>query len=134
MAETDFIDDGDEVNENAKKFMFVNRRAPYGTLYALESLELVLITGAFEQDVSVAFIDDGVFDIVKGHDTKAINMKNFSPTYRALEGYDIEKMYVEKESIEARGLTVDDFVVRVEVLSAEELSALMADQDVVISA
>ncbi len=134
MAETDFIDDDDEVNEDAKKFMFVNRRAPYGTLYALESLELVLITGAFEQDVSVAFIDDGVFDIVKGQDTKAINMKNFSPTYRALEGYDIEKMYVEKESIEARGLTVDDFVVPVEVLSAEELSALMADQDVVVSA
>ncbi|MBL6946613.1 MAG: sulfurtransferase complex subunit TusC [Rhodospirillales bacterium] len=134
MAETDSIDDDGEVNENVKKFMFVNRRAPYGTLYALESLELVLITGAFEQDVSVAFIDDGVFDIVKGHDTKAINMKNFSPTYRALEGYDIEKMYVEKESIEARGLTVDDFVVPVEVLSAEELSALMADQDVVVSA
>ncbi|MBC8157790.1 MAG: sulfurtransferase complex subunit TusC [Alphaproteobacteria bacterium] len=133
MAETDFIDD-DGVNENAKKFMFVNRRAPYGTLYALESLELVLITGAFEQDVSVAFIDDGVFDIVKGQDTKAINMKNFSPTYRALEGYDIEKMYVEKESIEERGLTADDFVVPVEILSAEDLSALMADQDVVVSA
>ena len=27
-----------------KKFMFVNRKAPYGTIYALESLEVVLIT------------------------------------------------------------------------------------------
>lgn len=26
-----------------KKFMFVNRKAPYGTIYALESLEVVLI-------------------------------------------------------------------------------------------
>lgn len=132
MAENDFIDD-EGMDEKVKKFMFVNRRAPYGTIYALEGLELVLITGAFDQDVSVAFIDDGVFEIVKGQDTKAINMKNFSPTYRALDGYDIEQLYVEKESIEARGLTADDFVVPVEILSAEELSALMADQDVVVS-
>mgnify|MGYP000386237441 CR=1 FL=1 len=117
-----------------KNFMYVNRKAPYGTIYALEVLEAVLISAAFEQNAAIVFVDDGVYQIKKDQDTTAINMKNFSPTYRALEGYDIEKMYVEKESIEARGLTVDDFVVRVEVLSAEELSALMADQDVVISA
>ena len=34
-----------------KKFMFVNRKAPYGTIYALESLEVVLITATFDQDV-----------------------------------------------------------------------------------
>jgi len=39
-----------------KKFMYVNRRAPYGTVYALESLEVVLIGAAFDQDVSLAFI------------------------------------------------------------------------------
>jgi len=31
-----------------KKFMLVNRKAPYGSIYALESLEVVLITAAFE--------------------------------------------------------------------------------------
>ncbi len=46
-----------------KKFMFVNRKAPYGTVYALESLEAVLIGAAFEQDVSLAFMDDGVYII-----------------------------------------------------------------------
>jgi tRNA 2-thiouridine synthesizing protein C len=60
-------------------------------------------------------------------------MKNFSPTYRALEGYDIEKLYVEKESLEARGLTEDDLLVDVQVLPSAELAALMAEQDVVIS-
>ncbi len=117
-----------------KKFMFVNRKAPYGTIYALESLETVLISAAFEQDTSVAFVDDGVYQLKKGQDTTGINMKNFSPTYRALEGYDVEKLYVEKESLEARGLTEDDLVVDVEVLSAEELSELMDEQDVVLSA
>ena len=79
------------------------------------------------------FIDDGVFQLKKGQDTKGINMKNFSPTFRALEGYDVEKLYVEKESLEARGLSEDDLVVDVEILSTEELSKIMAAQDVVIS-
>ena len=60
-------------------------------------------------------------------------MKNFSPTFRALEGYDVEKLYVEKESMEARGLTTDDLVVDVEVMSSLELQDLMDAQDVVLS-
>jgi len=117
----------------AKKFMFVNRTAPYGTIYALESLEVVLITAAFDQDVSLVFVEDGVWQLKKGQQTKAIETKNFSPTYRALEGYDVEKLYVERESLEARGLTEDDLLVDVNVLSSAELGALMAEQDVVLS-
>lgn len=116
-----------------KKFMFVNRKAPHGTIYALESLEVVLITAAFDQDVSLAFVDDGVFQLKKGQQTKGIETKNFSTTFRALEGYDIEKLYVEKESMEARGLSEDDLLVDVTVLSSKDMGALMDDQDVVLS-
>ncbi len=116
-----------------KKFMFVNRKAPYGTIYALESLEVVLISAAFDQDVSLAFLDDGVYQIVKGQQTKGIETKNFSPTYRALEGYDIEKLYVERESLEARGIGEEDLLVDVQVVGRDEMSKLMAEQDVVVS-
>ncbi len=116
-----------------KKFLYVNRKAPYGTIYALESLEVVLISAAFEQDVTLAFIDDGVYELMKGQNTKGIDMKNFSPTYRALEGYDIEKLFVEKESLEARGLTEADLLVPVKVISAREMADLMAESEVVLS-
>ncbi len=116
-----------------KKFMFVNRKAPYGSIYALESLEVVLISAAFDQDVSLAFMDDGVYQLKKGQQTKGIDTKNFSPTYRALDGYDIEKLYVEKEALEARGLTEDDLLVDVTVLSRAEMGALMEEMDVVLS-
>jgi tRNA 2-thiouridine synthesizing protein C len=116
-----------------KKFMFVNRKAPYGTIYALESLEVVLIAATFDQDCSLVFADDGVYQLAKGQNTKAIALKNFSPTYRALEDYDIEKLYVERESLAARGLTEDDLMVPVAVLSSAELAELMAAQDVVLS-
>ncbi|MDD3518978.1 MAG: sulfurtransferase complex subunit TusC [Chromatiales bacterium] len=116
-----------------KKFMYVNRKAPYGTIYALESLEVVLIAAAFEQDVSLAFLDDGVYELKKGQDTAGIGMKNFSPTYRALEGYDIEKLYVEAESLAERGLTEADLLVPVEVMSREALAKMMDEQDVILS-
>ena len=116
-----------------KKVMFVNRKAPYGTIYALESLEVVLITATFDQDVSLVFLDDGVYELLKGQNTKAVGIKNFSPTYRALDGYDVEKLYVERESLEARGLSEDQLLVDVEVLSSAQMGELMAQQDVVLS-
>jgi tRNA 2-thiouridine synthesizing protein C len=119
--------------EIVKRFMYVNRKAPYGTIYALECLEVVLVAAAFDQDVSVVFVDDGVCQLKKGQDTADIGMKNFSKTYGALDDYDVEKIYVEKESLEARGLTADDLVIPVEVLTADGLREIMAQQDVVIS-
>jgi tRNA 2-thiouridine synthesizing protein C len=116
-----------------KKFLYVNRRAPYGTIYAHESLEVVLIGAAFEQDVSLAFLGDGVYQLAKGQDTKALAIKNFSPTFRALEDYDVSKLYVEREALEARGLTDADLVVPVEVVSAERMAEIMAAQDVILS-
>ncbi|OGT90898.1 MAG: sulfurtransferase TusC [Gammaproteobacteria bacterium RIFOXYA12_FULL_61_12] len=91
-----------------KKFMYVNRKAPYGTIYAWEALEVVLIGAAFEQDVSLAFVDDGVYQLIEDQDTSGLEMKNFSPTYSALGDYDVKKIYVEKESLEERGLSIDD--------------------------
>ncbi|HEX9300971.1 MAG TPA: sulfurtransferase complex subunit TusC [Casimicrobiaceae bacterium] len=117
----------------AKKFMFVNRTAPYGSAYALESLEVVLISAAFDQDVSLVFVEDGVWQLKKGQQTKGIETKNFSPTYRALEGYDVEKLYVERESMVERGLSEEDLIVDVKVLPAAELGKLMDEQDVVLS-
>jgi len=116
-----------------KKFMFVNRKAPYGTIYALESLEVVLITATFDQDVSLVFIDDGVYELVKGQQPKGIGIKNFSPSYRALDGYDVEKLYVDHASLEQRGLSEADLLVPVQMLDTAEMGALMQQQDVILN-
>ena len=126
----EYDEDGPEI---IKRFMYVNRRPPHGTIYALESLEVVLISAAFEQDVSLVFVDDGVYQLKKDQDTTGIGTKNFSKTYRALDDYDVERIYVEKESLDARGLTADDLIIPTEVLSTVELREIMAEQDVVFS-
>ena len=130
-----------------KKFMYVNRKSPYGTIYALESLEVVLITAAFDQDVSLTFTDDGVYQLMKGQQTEGIGMKNFSSTYSALGDYEINKIFIDKESLEERGLSLSDLQELVwedededytekssiNLVSRAELSEIMNNQDVVLS-
>ena len=130
-----------------KKFLYVNRKAPHGTIYALESLEVVLIGAAFEQDVALAFLDDGVFQLVKGWDTSELGSKNFQPAYAALGDYDIQKVFVERESLEERGLSEDDLIEMtyedeeddwaekssIRIVSREEMAQIMRDADVILS-
>jgi tRNA 2-thiouridine synthesizing protein C len=130
-----------------KKFMYVNRKSPYGTIYALESLEVVLITAAFDQEVSLTFTDDGVYQLMKDQKTDGIGMKNFSSTYDALGDYEIKKIFIDKESLEERGLVLSDLQELVwedededyaekssiNLVSRSDLSKIMNEQDIVMS-
>jgi tRNA 2-thiouridine synthesizing protein C len=130
-----------------KKFLYVNRKAPHGTIYALESLEVVLIGAAFEQQVTLAFIDDGVYQLLKNQDSSAIGTKNFAPTYRALGDYDVNRIFVERESLQMRGLDKDDLMPltwededddwaekdSIQVVDSAELAQIMEQQDVILS-
>jgi tRNA 2-thiouridine synthesizing protein C len=74
-------------------------------------------------------------------------MKNFSPTYSALGDYEVKKIYIEQESLDERGLTLDDLQHltwededddwaekdSITVLSRAEMAKLMDESDVVFS-
>jgi len=97
--------------------------------------------------VSLAFIDDGVYQLTKGQSTAGIGMKNFSPTYAALGDYEVNKIYVEKESLEERGLTLDDLQHltwedededwaekdSIRLVSRAEMADILAGQDVLFN-
>ena len=135
------------MSDVVKKFMYLNRKAPYGTIYAWESLEVVLIGAAFDQEVSLMFMDDGVYQLTNAQDTSEIGMKNFSPTYRTLGDYEVKNIYVDRASMEARGLTQEDLVQVawedwetgeekdniVEVVDPARVAALMEESDVIFS-
>ena len=122
-----------EDDEVVKKIALITRRAPHGSIYAYEGLETVLIMAAYDQDISMVFIDDGVYMLKADQDTTAIGIKGFVKTLTALEDYDVEKMYVDKISMEERGLTKEDLAVDVEVLESAEIAKILAEQDAIIS-
>lgn len=114
------------------KIMFVNRRAPHGTIYAWEGLEVVLIFGAFDNELSAIYMDDAVFSLKKGQDTSEIGIKGFVQTLPVLGDYGCEKIYVEKESMDRRGIKTEDFAIPVEVVDSAAVGRLMAEQDVIL--
>jgi tRNA 2-thiouridine synthesizing protein C len=130
-----------------KKFVYMNRKAPYGTVYALESLEVVLIAAAFEQEVQLVFVDDGVYQLTKGQTTEGIGMKNFSKTYSALGDYEVTQVYVDEQSLKDRGLTMDDLQEltyededddwaeksSMKLVNREQLAELISDADVLLN-
>ena len=131
----------------SKKFLYINRKAPHGSIYAQEALEVVLIGAAFEQDVTLAFIDDGVYQLMQNQDCKGTGLKNFSPTYRALGDYDVNKIFVEQESLQLRGLSEQDLMPlsyededddwaekkSIHVVSSAELADIIEQQDVILN-
>jgi len=130
-----------------KKFLYINRKPPHGSIDALESLEVVLIAAAFEQEVTLAFIDDGVYQLLQNQDSSAIGSKNFAPTYRALGDYDVNRIYVERESLEMRGLVKEDLMPltwededddwaekdSIHVVGSAELAKIIEHQDVILN-
>ena len=120
------------MEENVKKMMHVVRTAPHGTIYTYEGLEMVLIMAAYDQEISMAFIGDGVFSLKKDQDTTELQIKGFMKTLGVLDDYDVEDIYVDKKSLEERGLTEEDLFIPVQVLDAAAIGKVMAEQDVIL--
>ncbi len=118
----------------SKSFLFVSRKAPFGSGHAAEMLDAALIAASFDQQVHLAFLDDGVFQLVKEQRPDALGQKNFAAAFLDLADYDIDHVWVERESLDERGLSETDLMIPATVVDRTALTRMMAGLDVVISA
>lgn len=125
--------------EDIKKIMFTVRKPPHGQIYVYEGLEVKLIMAAYDADISVVFMEDGVFALKEGQNTAELGIKGFAATYGVLVDYEISKVYVDRKSMEDRGMTEQDLLVigededteediRPTVLDSEEIAKMMGEQ------
>lgn len=130
--------------EEIKKIMFTVRKAPHGTIYVYEGLEVKLIMAAYDADISVVFMDDGVYALKKGQDTRELGIKGFAATYGALVDYEIQKVFVDRHSMEIRGMTEEDLLIigededteepiKPQVIDSQAIAAMMAEQHNILS-
>lgn len=125
--------------EDIKKIMFTVRKPPHGTIYVYEGLEVKLIMAAYDADISVVFMEDGVYALKEGQDTSELGIKGFAATYGVLVDYEISKVFVDRKSMEDRGMTEQDLLVigededteepiRPTVLDSAEIARMMGEQ------
>lgn len=98
-----------------------------------ERLDMILTFAAFEQSVSLLFIDDGVFQLLKNQQVIEQQLKDTASMYRALEIYEIDRIYVELESMERRGLQADSLIMPVLTLENRKVAELFSQCQVAFS-
>ncbi|EGG95228.1 tRNA 5-methylaminomethyl-2-thiouridine synthase TusC [gamma proteobacterium IMCC1989] len=116
-----------------KKLLFVLRQAPYGSTLAKDALDAILATSAYEQDLSIAFIDDGVFQLINNQQSELIDQKNIARILSALPLYDITQLFVCAASLAERGITLGAISEDITVLEPEALRTLLSQQDHLLS-
>ena len=124
----------------SKRMLFIFARAPYGTIYAQEALDILLVGAAYDQSVSVALIDDGVFQLKRGQNPAKSRMKQFTRAYGALDDFGVEEVLIESESLQLRGMNVSDLLeIRrddgssmTRIVSTSELTQIIECHEVVL--
>jgi tRNA 2-thiouridine synthesizing protein C len=127
-----------------KKVMVTVRRAPHGSIYVQESIEVMFIFATYDMDLSVVFMDDGVLALQKGQDTKGLGIKGFMASLGALVDWEVTNVYVDRQSLKDRNIAEDaiiaigkdddtDAPIRPKMLDSAEIAKMMAAQHAIAS-
>ncbi len=116
-----------------KRFLFVLRKPSYDGLYVQEMLDIILTTAAFEQEVSVLFLDDAVFHLKANQNSQNSGYKNTATLFEILPTMDVNDIFVETESLIERGLKADMLTQSVQLKSRATIVDFMAQFDVVFA-
>lgn len=116
-----------------KQIGIINRQPPHGTAQGRESLDLALALSAYNESLTLFFIGDGVYQLLKGHAPQEILQKHYQPLFKMLALYDVEQIYVCGASLAQRSLNADDLLIEASVLNRAQLQAKLAEQDQLLS-
>lgn len=117
-----------------KKILLVSRHAPYGSSLAREAIDAALAAAIYDQDLSILFMDDGIFQLLKNQNAQKIQQKDIGSVLSALAFYDIEKIYLHKESLEQRQIALNELIIEdLYELNNTEVASLLNQQDQILS-
>ncbi len=109
----------------SKRLLSLHRHPPGRE--AGEALDAVLVAGVFDQQVALLFRESGVRQLLSSELTDEM-----CEAVCSLPDYGIGAVYVCGDALHAAGLTPEDLLIDVQVLSAAEQAELLARQDMVL--
>lgn len=116
-----------------KSYLFILRKPAHSGALVQEMLDIILTTAAFDQRVCLLLLDDGVFQLKTGQNPECAGMKDTAAIFKALEIYDVNDIYAEVESLQERGLKLNDLCLPVQEFYRKDIAGLMKRFDVVFS-
>jgi tRNA 2-thiouridine synthesizing protein C len=111
-----------------RRILFVIAHPPQRGALPRELLDALLVGAVFDQNISVLFVADGVYQLVDTAQTQGNIARGFS----ALPTYDVDAVYVDGAAMRRRGLSAAGFTLPARSLTRGGIRELLAAQDVVI--
>ncbi len=116
-----------------KSYLFVLRKPAHSGAYVQEILDIILTTAAFDQSVSILWLDDAVFQLKNQQQHEVLGMKDTAAMFQSLSIYDVTDLYIETESLQERGVALNALCLPVQALHRQEIGEFMQGFDVVFA-
>jgi len=116
-----------------KRLTFISRGTPYGSGRAKACLDMVLSAAVFDQHVTLIFMDDGVLQLQREQAARNINAKDLGAALSALPLYDVDQIFVERESLTRRGLSLDQLAIEASLCDCARIADLIRSSDAVFA-
>lgn len=117
-----------------KKILLITRQAPYGKSTAREAIDIALAASVYDQDISILFMDDGVFQLLNNQQSQQIDQKNLASIIPALSFYEIENIFVHQESLNTRAIAAGELILNdLQFLDSKAVGHLLNQQDQLLS-
>ncbi|MCY4012729.1 MAG: DsrE family protein [Gammaproteobacteria bacterium] len=107
-----------------KRVLYLIRQPP--GIAADETTDMMLVSGVFEQQTSVLFMDDGVYQL--------LGLEGRKSSLKALPTYEVSDLYAAGSSLASRGIAPEGIgqPLRVEILDEAAVRDLIGRHDVVV--
>ncbi|MFT5592745.1 MAG: tRNA 2-thiouridine synthesizing protein C [Oceanicoccus sp.] len=116
----------------AHDILILQRHAPYGSSIAREGLDFVLTSAAYDQNLTLLFLGDGVFQLLCHQDSKAIELKNHASALEVLPLYDVENIFVVKEDLEERAIDASQIMNSASIITRDQGKLLIKQHKKII--
>lgn len=106
--------------------------APHGQINAQEGLDALLMGSAFTS-CSVVFIEAGVLQLMRDQQPEQAGFKDFAKGFAALPDYGVHQIACCETSLNQYGLSAEDLVIDVDIISPEKIKTMIAEHDKVLN-
>jgi tRNA 2-thiouridine synthesizing protein C len=113
--------------------LLIFRNGPFENNKNSDCLDIALACSAFDIPISLLFIGDAVLQLTRDLESQIIAQKNIANTLRALEMYDIDKIYVSAADLSRFNLDESSLIVSCNILEQADIALLIRRQDKVIN-
>jgi tRNA 2-thiouridine synthesizing protein C len=113
--------------ERRNSVLIVLRRSPYGSSLAKAALDVVFANAAFDQQISLLFMGDGVLQLQPGQDSHVLGVANVGRQLASLPLYDINTVYVDAEAAARYNMDLTGAPLNTQLMGGAEMRQLMAE-------